>query len=57
VKWGSRVTPLGTSDAALPPCERSALEMVNAIRANQDPHGRSLQGLMTPVFAESRPVQ
>jgi 3-oxoacyl-[acyl-carrier-protein] synthase III len=54
VKWGDRVTPLGTSDAALPPCERSALEMVNEIRARQDPHGRSLEGLMSPVFAEDR---
>jgi 3-oxoacyl-[acyl-carrier-protein] synthase-3 len=28
VRWGERVTPLGTSDAALPPCDRTALEMV-----------------------------
>ena len=54
VKWGQRTTPLGTSDAALPPCERTALEMVNAVRAAQDPHGRSAQGLMEPVFAEAR---
>jgi 3-oxoacyl-[acyl-carrier-protein] synthase-3 len=54
VKWGSRVTPLGHSTAALPPNTRSALEMVNEIRANQDPHGRSLAGLMTPTFVEQR---
>ena len=54
VKWGDRVTPLGTSDRELPPCTKTALEMVNAIRANQDPHGRSVQGLMSPVFAEVR---
>ena len=54
VKWGSRVTPLGTSDAALPPCNETALEMVNRIRASQDPHGRSRAGLMAPVFAEAR---
>lgn len=54
VKWGARVTPLGVSDAALPPAERTALEMVNAIRAGQDPHGRSKLGLMEPVFAEAR---
>lgn len=53
VKWGARVTPLGTSDAALPPCESTALEMVQAIRARQDPHGRSLAGLMAPAFAET----
>lgn len=51
VKWGTRVTPLGTSDAVLPPCTQTALEMVNAIRARQDPHGRSLSGLMSPTFA------
>jgi 3-oxoacyl-[acyl-carrier-protein] synthase III len=53
VKWGKRVTPLGTTDAALPPNERTALEMVNAIRAKQDPHGRSRDGLMAPVFVEA----
>lgn len=54
VKWGDRVTPLGTSDRALPPATKTALEMVNEIRAIQDPHGRSLAGLMAPVFVESR---
>jgi len=54
VKWGQRVTPLGVSDAALPPCTETALEMVNRVRANQDPHGRSREGLMAPVFAETR---
>lgn len=54
VKWGKRVTPLGTSDAALPPLARTALEMVNEVRAKQDPHGRSYAGLMAPVFAEAR---
>ena len=54
VKWGARTTPLGTSDAALPPCDRTALAMVNDIRAKQDPHGRSLAGLMAPVFADAR---
>lgn len=57
VKWGERVTPLGTSDAALPPCEKTALEMVNEVRAKQDPHGRSRAGLMAPVFAEARALQ
>ena len=53
VRWGQRVTPLGTSDVELPPATRTALEMVNEIRAVQDPHGRSLAGLMAPVFAET----
>ncbi len=51
VKWGQRVTPLGESNMVEPPATQTALEMVNAIRANQDPHGRSLQGLMAPAFA------
>ena len=54
VKWGDRVTPLGTSDRALSPATKTALELVNEIRAIQDPHGRSLAGLMSPVFVEAR---
>ena len=54
VKWGDRVTPLGATDLDLPPCTESALEMVNEIRSRQDPHGRSLTALMSPVFVESR---
>jgi 3-oxoacyl-[acyl-carrier-protein] synthase-3 len=54
VRWGQRTTPLGESSMVMPPCEQTALELVNEIRAKQDPHGRSLRGLMEPVFAESR---
>jgi len=54
VRWGERVTPLGESDLQLPPCTKTALEMVNAVRAEQDPHGRSLRGLMAPTFADTR---
>lgn len=54
VRWGSRVTPLGTSDRALPPLGKTALELVNEIRDVQDPHGRSAAGLMAPLFAEQR---
>jgi len=53
VRWGGRITPLGTSDRERPPCDRTALEMVNAVRAHQDPNGRSRAGLMAPVFAEA----
>lgn len=53
VQWGERVTPLGVSSATLPPCDTTALEMVNEIRARRDPHGRSERGLMAPVFAEN----
>ncbi len=54
VRWGERVTPLGTTDATLPPCTETALEMVNRVRATQDPHNRSKSGLLAPVFAEMR---
>lgn len=54
VKWGDRVTPLGSSNRDLPPLTRTALDLVNAIRATQDPHGRSASGLMAPVFSEAQ---
>lgn len=54
VRWGDRVTPLGESPSTLPPCELTALEMVNVLRAQQDPHGRSAPGLSAPEFAEDR---
>ncbi len=56
VRWGDRVTPLGETSMTLPPCDKTALELVNEIRAHQDPHGRSREGLMSPVFAEMRQV-
>jgi 3-oxoacyl-[acyl-carrier-protein] synthase-3 len=54
VRWGDRIEPLGVSPAAFAPATQTALEMVNAIRAQQDPHGRSAAGLHAPIFAESR---
>ena len=54
VKWGDRVTPLGESPDELPPCTESALELVNRVRGNQDPHGRSKVGLLSPTFPEMR---
>ena len=54
VRWGDRVTPIAESACAFPTCELTALEMVNVIRAQQDPHGRSSAGLTAPVFAEDR---
>jgi 3-oxoacyl-[acyl-carrier-protein] synthase-3 len=34
VRWGSRVTPKSLSDVELPPCDKSALELVQAMRAS-----------------------
>lgn len=53
VRWGERVTPLGTSDAELPPCTRTALEMVNELRVSKAAHGNSEPGLMDQHFAEN----
>jgi 3-oxoacyl-[acyl-carrier-protein] synthase-3 len=52
VRWGDRVTPLGESSRSLPPFEGTALELVQSIRATQDPQGRSAAGLMSPPLAD-----
>lgn len=36
VRWGGRTKPLGTTDVELPPCDRSALEIVGALRAAKE---------------------
>jgi 3-oxoacyl-[acyl-carrier-protein] synthase-3 len=56
VRFGERVTPIDTVDVELPPCDRTALELVNDIRARKMPRGRSDAGLMEPVFPESQAV-
>ncbi len=54
VRWGERVVPLDMSDAALPPCTRSALEIVDGYRALRSGGGeRSAPGLAAPRFPES----
>ena len=45
VRWGDRVTPIGVSEAALPRCTRSALDLVNEIRARKRGASRSSAGL------------
>jgi 3-oxoacyl-[acyl-carrier-protein] synthase-3 len=35
IRWGQRLTPIEVSDAELPPCSKSALEIVNEIRAQK----------------------
>jgi 3-oxoacyl-[acyl-carrier-protein] synthase-3 len=41
VRWGRRVTPLGTSDAELPACDRTGLEIVNDLRARRAVYHRA----------------
>jgi 3-oxoacyl-[acyl-carrier-protein] synthase-3 len=50
VRWGQRLNPLAAAAIDLPPCEQSALALVNDIRARQDAKGRSFAGLTRPVF-------
>jgi len=52
VRWGERVTPLSASDAELPPCKSTALELVNDIRGRKGAYDASEAGLMWPRFAE-----
>ena len=52
VRWGERTTPLATSPVELPPCEKTALDMVQAYIALH-PAGRSAAGLAAPRFPES----
>lgn len=37
IRWGSRVTPLGTSDVELPPCDKTAVELVQDIIRRKGP--------------------
>jgi 3-oxoacyl-[acyl-carrier-protein] synthase-3 len=42
VRWGNRVTPKGTTDVDLPPCDKTALELVQGFiqRKVADPYRR-----------------
>jgi len=54
VRWGSRLTPLATSDVALPPSPQTALELVNAIRHQKaGAHERSAAGLRVPHLSQA----
>ena len=52
IRWGDRVTPIAVSDAELPPCNRTALEIVQELMANKLPRERSEAGLMGVKFFE-----
>jgi 3-oxoacyl-[acyl-carrier-protein] synthase III len=54
IRWGERLTPLEQSDAELPPCSKTALELVNEIRA-QRKLGEAEAGRFDSLsFAENR---
>ncbi len=53
IRWGSRVTPIATTDVDLPPCDKTALQMVQELMAKKEPHNRSEAALMSPKFIET----
>lgn len=54
VRWGERVAPLAPSDAELAPASKSALELVNDIRARKaDAQAPSAAGLREVRFIET----
>jgi 3-oxoacyl-[acyl-carrier-protein] synthase III len=42
IRWGDRVTPLGAADIDLPPCEKTAIELVRDTISRKGPHGPGL---------------
>jgi len=54
IRWGPRVTPLRESVAELPPCTRTALEMVNEIRAHRKKTDEAVGRFAEVAFAEKQ---
>ena len=54
VRWGERTTPLEVSDAELPPSPKTALELVNEIRAQKKLGQTEARRFETLSFAENR---
>jgi 3-oxoacyl-[acyl-carrier-protein] synthase III len=55
VEWGERVTPKDVSNVALPPCEKTALELVNEIRKLKEQSSRSSPGIAASYCVDHRP--
>jgi 3-oxoacyl-[acyl-carrier-protein] synthase-3 len=56
VRWGERVTPLHDSDAELPPCTKTALQMVNEIRAQKKPSVAAVRKFDALEFFDQKPT-
>jgi 3-oxoacyl-[acyl-carrier-protein] synthase-3 len=54
IRWGERVTPLAVSDAELPPCPKTALELVQEIRAQKRVGADLVDRFSTLTFVENR---
>ena len=53
IRWGERVVPLESSDAELPPCTKTALELVNEIRAHKKEGEAAVRRFEELRFAEN----
>ncbi len=51
IQWGGRNTPLGASPVELPPCDRTALQMVRDIMAKKGDTSGAAEGLAAPLVA------
>ena len=54
IRWGDRITPLQPCTAELPPCTKTALELVNEIRAQKKVGEEDVKRFETLSFAEQR---
>jgi 3-oxoacyl-[acyl-carrier-protein] synthase-3 len=54
IRWGDRITPLEVSDAELPPCSKTALQLVNEVRAQKKLGENQAKRFSTLDFAENR---
>jgi 3-oxoacyl-[acyl-carrier-protein] synthase-3 len=54
IRWGDRVTPLEISKAELPPCTKTALELVNEVRAQKKLGEAEAVRFQSLDFAENR---
>ncbi|MCC6820878.1 MAG: ketoacyl-ACP synthase III [Verrucomicrobia subdivision 3 bacterium] len=50
VRWGARITPITTTDIDLPPCDKTALQLVQDLMAQKEPHIRSEAALASVRF-------
>ena len=54
IRWGERLTPLQECDAELPPCGKTALQLVNEIRAQKKLGEAEAERFKTLSFPENR---
>src|SRR5579863_4597737 len=54
IRWGGRLTPLEVSDAELPPTTKTALDIVNEIRAQKKLGHAEASRMQSVSFAENR---